>query len=60
MAEIELSVRTRPCRDRRIEPVDPLLEELEPWEQERNDQGIGVGCIQVFLGQAARFQSAAH
>jgi hypothetical protein len=42
VAEIELSVLIRQCLDRRIESVEQLLQELEPWEQERNDRTIGV------------------
>ena len=42
VAEIELSVPTRQCLDRRIESTEELLKELEPWSEERNDRGIGV------------------
>ena len=42
VAEIELSVLTRQCLDRRIESVEELLRELEPWEVERNDRAVGV------------------
>jgi hypothetical protein len=42
VAEIELSVLSRQCLDRRIESVDELREELEPWYEERNDRAIGV------------------
>ena len=42
VAEIELSVLTRQCLDRRIESVEALLKELEPWEVERNDRAVGV------------------
>jgi hypothetical protein len=42
VAEIELSVLTRQCLDRRIESTEELLKELEPWYEERNDRGIGV------------------
>ena len=42
VAEIELSVVSRQCLDRRIESVEMLLRELEPWEEERNDRAIGV------------------
>lgn len=42
VAEIELSVLSRQCLDRRIESVDELLKELEPWEVERNDRAVGV------------------
>ena len=42
VAEIELSVLSRQCLDRRIESVDELLKELEPWAEERNDRAVGV------------------
>ncbi len=42
VAEIELSVLSRQCLDRRIESVEALLRQLEPWEAERNDRQIGV------------------
>jgi hypothetical protein len=41
VAEIELSVLTRQCLDRRIESQNELLKELEPWEVERNDRAVG-------------------
>jgi hypothetical protein len=42
VAEIELSVLTRQCLDRRIESTDELWKELEPWEDERNERQVGV------------------
>ena len=42
VAEIELSVLSRQCLDRRIESVEALLGQLEPWEVERNDRAVGV------------------
>ena len=42
VAEIELSVLSRQCLDRRIESIDELLKELEPWSEERNDRAVGV------------------
>jgi hypothetical protein len=42
VAEIELAVLARQCLDRRIESTDELWKELESWEDERNDQQIGV------------------
>jgi DDE superfamily endonuclease len=42
VAEIELGVLARQCLDRRIEPPDELLKELEPWAVERNDREVGV------------------
>ena len=42
VAEIELAVLTRQCLDRRIESTDELWEELEAWEDERNERRVGV------------------
>jgi hypothetical protein len=42
VAEIELSVLARQCLDRRIASVEVLLDQLEPWEVERNDRQVGV------------------
>jgi hypothetical protein len=42
VAEIELSVLARQCLDRRLESVAALLDQLEPWEAERNDRAVGV------------------
>lgn len=42
VAEIELSVLIRQCLDKRIASVAELLQELGPWEQERNDREVGV------------------
>ena len=36
MAEIELSVCSRQCLDRRIPAVEPLVQELTAWQEERN------------------------
>jgi hypothetical protein len=42
VAEIELSVLARQCLDRRIESVEAWLDQLEPWEADRNDRAVGV------------------
>jgi DDE superfamily endonuclease len=42
VAEIELSVLSRQCLDRRLASVDELLDQLEPWEDERNARAVGV------------------
>ena len=42
VAEIELSVLSRQCLDRRIESTDELWKELEAWEVERNERQVGV------------------
>jgi len=42
MAEIELSVLSRQCLDRRIETREELEREVAAWEEERNERQIGV------------------
>jgi DDE superfamily endonuclease len=42
VAEIELSVLSRQCLDRRIGSTDELWKELEAWEVERNERQVGV------------------
>jgi len=42
MAEIELSVLSRQCLDRRIESVGALRREIAAWEDERNDRQVEV------------------
>ena len=42
VAEVELSVLARQCLDRRIGSVEELWEELEPWEEDRNDRAVGI------------------
>jgi hypothetical protein len=42
VAEIELSVLSRRCLDRRIASADELREQLEPWYEERNDRAVGI------------------
>jgi hypothetical protein len=42
VAEIELSVLARQCRDRRIETREGLEREVAAWEQERNERGVEV------------------
>ena len=36
MAEIELSILSRQCLDRRIPDIDTLTQEVAAWEQTRN------------------------
>ena len=43
MAEIELSVLKRQCLDRRIADQDTLRQEIEAWENSRNESG----CTEV-------------
>jgi hypothetical protein len=42
VAEIELSVLSRQCLDRRIESVDELRREVEAWEDDRNERQVEV------------------
>src|SRR5262245_22368108 len=42
VAEIELSVLTRQCLDRRIEDSATLRAEVAAWEEERNERGVEV------------------
>jgi DDE superfamily endonuclease len=40
MAEIELSVLSRQCLDRRIESREELEREVAAWEEDRNERGV--------------------
>src|SRR5262245_33201628 len=42
MAEIELSVLSRQCLDRRIETRGELRHEVSQWERPRNERGGGI------------------
>ena len=42
MAEIELSVLSRQCLDRRIESSEEMRREVGAWEEDRNERGVGV------------------
>ena len=42
LAEIELSVLSRQCLDRRIPDQEALIEEVGAWEAERNGSGATV------------------
>jgi hypothetical protein len=42
MAEIELSVLSRQCLDRRIESAEDLRREVEAWEEDRNERMVGI------------------
>ena len=42
MAEIELSVLSRQCLDRRIETAAELLREVTAWEEPRNERAVEV------------------
>lgn len=42
VAEIEIGVLGAQCIGRRIETEQALIQEIEAWEQERNQKGIGI------------------
>jgi hypothetical protein len=42
LAEIELSVLSRQCLDRRIPDQESLVREVAAWEEERNGSGATV------------------
>lgn len=42
MAEIELSILSRQCLDRRIPDQDTLRKEVEAWENKRNESKATV------------------
>ncbi len=42
MAEIELSVLSRQCLDRRIESAEEMEQEVEAWQEDRNEREVGV------------------
>ena len=42
VAEIELSVLSRPCLNRRIESIDELRNEVAAWEEARNEKQVEV------------------
>jgi hypothetical protein len=42
MAEIELSVLSRQCLDRRIESAEEMEREVEVWQEDRNEREVGV------------------
>ena len=42
MAEIELSVLVRQCLDRRLPDLEILTQEVQAWQQQRNDEVVKV------------------
>ena len=42
VAEIELSVLSRQCLNRRIESIDELRKEVAAWEETRNEKQVEV------------------
>jgi len=42
MAEIELSVLSRQCLDRRIESAEEMEREIGVWQDDRNEREVGV------------------
>jgi hypothetical protein len=54
MAEIEFSVLSRQCLNRRIADQDTMRREVGCWEKERN--GLKAGCDWQFTTEAARIK----
>ena len=52
MVEIELSVLSRQCLNRRIPNIETMKQEIEAWEKERNQQKATVNWR--FTNQDAR------
>ena len=42
MAEIELSALVRQCLDRRLPNIETLTDEVQAWQQQRNDEVVKV------------------
>jgi hypothetical protein len=42
MAETELSILSRQCLNRRIESKETMVQEVATWEQDRNEQIVGI------------------
>jgi hypothetical protein len=42
MAEIELSVLVRQCLDRRIASPEEMEQQVETWQEDRNDREVGI------------------
>ena len=42
MAEIDFSVLSRQCLDRRIGNEELLISEVDAWEKERNEQWVNI------------------
>ena len=42
MAEIELSALVRQCLDRRLPDIPTLTQEVQAWQQQRNDEVVKV------------------
>jgi transposase len=42
MAEIELSALVRQCLDRRLPDIETLTDEVQAWQQQRNDEVVKV------------------
>ena len=52
MAEIELSALVRQCLDRRIPDTQTLTQEVQAWQQQRNDEVVKV--LWQFMTKDAR------
>jgi len=54
MAEIELSVLSRQCLDRRIGDKELLISEVDAWEKERNELWVNIDWR--FMNEDARIK----
>ncbi len=54
MAEIELSILKRQCLDRRIADQETLSQEIDAWENSRNESGCTINW--GFTAQDARIK----
>jgi hypothetical protein len=54
--EIEISVLSRQCLDRRLPDIDTLRQEIIAWEQERNHQKVKIDWRFVASDARAKFQ----
>jgi hypothetical protein len=57
MVEIEIGVLKGQCLDRRIESCNPLVEEIDVWQSQRNQSGARINWM--FSTDKARNQNGA-
>ncbi len=54
--EIEISVLSRQCLERRIPDVETLRQEIAAWQQQRNQQKAKINWRFVATDARAKFQ----
>jgi hypothetical protein len=54
--EIEISVLSRQCLERRIPDIETLRQEIQPWEEERNQQKAKIDWRFAALDARVKFQ----